>query len=164
MSSVNDLPNDADSRKEQRMIVGLTGWMLRHRGVVVLSWLVLTVAGAVAANSLGGALSKKFSVPGAAIRTNERTAHTFGSGGSPLVPVVTVAAGDLRHPALAREADRAFMSVAAALPGSRLASYATTGDPTFLSADHRTSSGRKAMARNRCSGSPRPGRSPSGCR
>jgi RND superfamily putative drug exporter len=120
------------------MIVRLASWVLRHRLVVALSWLLLTVGGAAAASSLSGALSKKFSIPGAAVRTNERIAHTFGTGGSPLVPVVAVAAGDLRDAAVARQVDVAFRGVAAALPGSRMASYATTGDPAFLSAEHRT--------------------------
>jgi uncharacterized membrane protein YdfJ with MMPL/SSD domain len=69
------------------MIVRLTRWVLRHRRVVVVSWLLLAACGALAAASLGGALLKKFSIPGAAIRTNERIARQFGTGGSPLVPV-----------------------------------------------------------------------------
>jgi putative drug exporter of the RND superfamily len=64
------------------MIVRLTRWVLRHRRVVVVSWLLLAACGALAAASLGGALSKKFSIPGAAIRTNDRIARQFGTGGS----------------------------------------------------------------------------------
>ncbi len=120
------------------MMVSLTRWVLRHRVMVVLSWLVLTLGGVIAAGSLSGALSQKFSIPGAAVRTNERIGHEFGSGGSPLVPVVRVARGDLRRPALARQVNRAFRAVAAASPGSRMASYSTTGDIAFLSPDHRT--------------------------
>lgn len=113
------------------MVLGLMRWVLRHRLAVVVGWLVLAVCGGVAAGSLGGALSKKFSIPGAAIRTNERVAHQFGTGGSPLVPGVRVPSGDLRQPGLARQVERAFERVAAAEPGSRVASYATTGIRRF---------------------------------
>jgi RND superfamily putative drug exporter len=134
----DDLVDVLDDGKEQGVIVSLTRWVLRHRLVVVLSWLVLMVGGGVAAGSLGKALSNNFSIPGAAIATNNRIAHEFGTGGSPLVPVVTVSSGDLRGPALARQVDAAVARVAASVPGSRIASLQTTGDPAFLSADHRT--------------------------
>jgi putative drug exporter of the RND superfamily len=120
------------------MVVRLTRWVLRHRLLVVVCWLVLAVGGVVAAGSLGGVLSKRFSIPGGAVRTNERIASRFGSGGSPLVPVVSARSGNLRQPSLARQVERVFARVAAAEPGSRVASYATTGDSAFLSADHRT--------------------------
>ncbi len=122
------------------MISSLTGWVLRHRLLVVGVWLALTVGGVMATSSLGGALSQQFSVPGSAVRTSAEIAHRFGSGGqvAPLVPVVTISGGDLSRPALARQAQAAFTRVANAEPGSRLASYATTGDRAFLAADHRT--------------------------
>ncbi len=122
------------------MISSLTRWVLRHRLVVVAVWLTLTVGGVVAAGSLGGALSQQFSVPGSAVRTSAEIAHRVGSGGqvAPLVPVITVSGGDLSRPALSRQALAAFARVASAEPGSRLASYATTGDRAFLSTDHHT--------------------------
>jgi putative drug exporter of the RND superfamily len=122
------------------MMVWLTRWVLRHRLVVVGTWLVLTVGGVVAASSLGGALSPKFSVPGSAVRTSARIAHQFGSGGqvAPLVGVVRAPGGDLASPRYAAEARLAFARLAAAEPGSRLASYATTGDGALLSSDRHT--------------------------
>jgi putative drug exporter of the RND superfamily len=125
---------------EAGMLTSLTRWVLRHRLMVVSAWLVLTAGGVIAAGSLGSALSQQFSVPGSAVRTSAEIAHRFGSGGqiAPLVPVVTVPRGDLAGGALGRRAQAAFARVAAAEPGSRLASYATTGDRTFLSPDHHT--------------------------
>jgi RND superfamily putative drug exporter len=122
------------------MIVLLTRWVLRHRLIVVAVWLVLTVGGIAAASSLGGALSQKFSVPGSAVRTSARIAHEFGSGGqlAPLVGVVDAPGRDLASPRYAVEARLAFERLAAAESGSRLASYATTGDGAFLSSDHHT--------------------------
>ncbi len=122
------------------MIGSLTRWALRHRLIVVATWVALTVGGGVASGSLGSALSQQFSIPGAGVRTSAEIAHRFGSGGAPLVPVVTVpgrdlSGRDLSGRGLAREAQAAFARVAAAEPGSRLASYASTGDPAFLSAD-----------------------------
>jgi putative drug exporter of the RND superfamily len=122
------------------MITSLTRWVLRHRLMVVAAWLVLAVGGVVAVGSLGGALSQQFSIPGSAVRTSARIAHQFGSGGqvAPLVPVLTAPGRDLSSRVLARQAQAAFVRVAAAEPASRLASYVTTGDRAFLSGDHHT--------------------------
>jgi putative drug exporter of the RND superfamily len=108
--------------------------------MVVVVWLVLTVGGIAAASSLGGALSQKFSIPGAAVRTSARIAYEFGSGGqvAPVVGVVAAPGRDLASPRYAGEARAAFARLAGAEPGSRLASYATTGDAAFLSSDHHT--------------------------
>src|SRR5262249_55879062 len=127
-------------------------------------------------SSLGGALSQQFSVPGAAVRTSERIAHEFGSGGqvAPLVAVVKAPGKDLASASHAREAQAAFARLRAAEPGSRLASYPSTGDAGFLSADRHTEyalvfpaptggdqlraeaidAGRRAMAGQRVAGAP----------
>ena len=111
-----------------------------ERLVVVLAWLALTIGGVAAASSLGSALSQRFSIPGGAVRTSARIAHEFGSGGqvAPVVGVVSATGRDLTSPRYAREAQAAFARLARSQPGSRLGSYATTGDPAFLSADRHT--------------------------
>ena len=41
----------------------LTRWVLAHKKIVVLSWILLTVAGAMAAGPASSALKQEFSVP-----------------------------------------------------------------------------------------------------
>src|SRR5437588_3436794 len=43
---------------------GVTEIVMRHRRLVLLSWLVLFVLGVLAASNLGSLLSNRFSVPG----------------------------------------------------------------------------------------------------
>lgn len=120
--------------------VALTGWVLRHRRRVLLVWGALALGGIAAAGSLGSALSNQFSIPGKAVATSARIARRFGSGGQipPLVGVISAPRENLASPALARQAESVFEHMAAAAPGSRLASYQSTANPAFLSSDRHT--------------------------
>jgi RND superfamily putative drug exporter len=125
---------------EKVMLEGFTRLVLRHRGLVVVAWVALALGGVVAAGSLGSAFSKQFSIPGKAIAVSGRIAHEFGAGGqtAPLVGVINAAGEDLGSPAGEHHAEAVFARMAAVAPGSRLASYRTTGDRAFLSADRHT--------------------------
>ena len=73
--------------------------------------------------------------------TNQQIAATYGSGGdvAPLVPVVQLPKGTtVDSPRIRQELAGALARVKAALPASRIASYASTGDRAFVSKDHRT--------------------------
>jgi putative drug exporter of the RND superfamily len=124
-------------------VSSLTRWVLAHKRTVVLSWIVLTIAGVMAAGPATDALDPEFSVPNKeGWETNQTIAqHYRGTGGDtmPLVPVVKLPEGT-RADSPAVKADLAKMDrkLEQALPGSRLASYASTGDKTFLSDDGRT--------------------------
>lgn len=120
------------------MILSLTRWVLRHRLLVLLSWLVLTVAGGLATTPAINAMTPDFgALPGRpGYETNEEIARTYGDGSAsdPLVLVVTLPEGttvdDVRT-----ELDRAFDTVAG---GARLVSYPDTGDRGLVSPDGRT--------------------------
>src|ERR1700694_4530066 len=75
----------------------LTRWVLAHRRIVVLFWVVVTLVGMASAGSATKALKQKFSVPGKeGWVTNQQIARQFrGTGGynAPLLPVVTLPAG-----------------------------------------------------------------------
>jgi putative drug exporter of the RND superfamily len=124
-------------------VSSLTRWVLAHKRTVVLGWIVLTIAGIAAAGPATDALDPEFSVPNKeGWETNVDIAkHYGGTGGdtSPLIPVVTLPKGTNADSAQVkadlRNVDRRLER---ALPGSRLASYASTGDRTFLSKDGRT--------------------------
>ena len=121
----------------------LTRWVLVHKRLVVISWLVLTIAGIAAAGPATDALTPGYSVPGKeGWETNEAIAARYGDTGSdtpPLVPVVTLPEGKT----VDAEGVRAELAVIddrlrEALPGARIASFASTGDRTFVSEDGRT--------------------------
>jgi RND superfamily putative drug exporter len=117
-------------------------WSIAHRWLVVTGWVLLAVAGGLAATRSGGRLTFAFDLPGQpAYQTNTAIAQTFGSGGDepPLVAVVRLPQGmTVRSPGVREQLASAFGKAAAALPGARTASWVSTGDRAFVSADGRT--------------------------
>ncbi|MHB8234325.1 MAG: MMPL family transporter [Solirubrobacteraceae bacterium] len=121
----------------------LTRWVLAHKRIVVVFWVLLTIVGVASAGPASKALKQKFSVPGKeGWVTNEQIARDFhGTGGnnSPLLPVVTLPAGQsVDSPRVLGELRGVEARLQRALPGSRIASYATTKSRTFVSKDGRT--------------------------
>jgi len=120
----------------------LTRWVLAHKRIVVAFWLVVTLVGLATVSSATGALKQKFSVPGReGWETNERITRIYHSGGNnaALVPVVTLPAGTtVSSPQVRAGLTELARRVERAVPGTRIASYATTGDRAFVSKDGRT--------------------------
>ncbi|MGH2854492.1 MAG: MMPL family transporter [Solirubrobacteraceae bacterium] len=120
----------------------LTRWVLAHKRTVVVCWLVLTLVGMASAGSATKALKQKFSVPGKeGWLTNQRIARDFHTGGNglPLLAVVTLPAGrSVDSPAVQRELRTVESRLESTLPGTRMAGYASTHSPAFLSSDRRT--------------------------
>ncbi|MDQ4041270.1 MAG: MMPL family transporter, partial [Actinomycetota bacterium] len=121
----------------------LTRWVLSHKRTVVLTWLVLTVAGIAAAGPATDALKPEFSVPNKeGWETNVAIAERYrGTGGdtAPLVPVVKLPQGQtVASPGVRADLAKLDARLARALPNARIASYASTGDRTFVSGDGRT--------------------------
>lgn len=124
-------------------MTSFTRWILAHRRLVAAFWIVLTVVGIATAGAATKAMDQKFSVPGKeGWETNLAIAHTFhGTGGNaaPLVPVVTLPAGQkITDPAVKADLQQVEAKLAKALPGSRVAGYASTGSTAFVSKDGRT--------------------------
>jgi putative drug exporter of the RND superfamily len=124
-------------------VASLTRWVLAHKKTVVVSWVVLTIAGIMAAGPVSKALDQKFSVPNKeGWETNEAIAAKYnGTGGdtSPLLPVVTLPAGEsIDSPQVKRDLNKLDATLEKTLPGSRVASYASTGDKAFVSDDGHT--------------------------
>ena len=104
---------------------------------------MLTIAGIMAAGPATDALDPEFSVPNKeGWETNvEISKHYRGTGGNtvPLVPVVTLPQGKtVDSPGVRADLARVDRNLEERLPNSRLASYASTGDRTFVSDDGRT--------------------------
>jgi putative drug exporter of the RND superfamily len=124
-------------------MASLTYWVLAHKRLVVGFWMIVTIGAFAAITRAGDALSEEFNtVPGReAFETNREIAVIYGSGGdvAPIVPVVTLPPGvTVDSPGATEELAAALARVEAALPGARLASYASTGDRAFVSEDGRT--------------------------
>jgi RND superfamily putative drug exporter len=124
-------------------MASLTRWVLAHKRIVVIFWVVLTVVGMASAGSASKALKQKFSVPGKeGWVTNQQIAHDFhGTGGNsaPLMPIVTLPAGSsVSSPTVRAELQAVEARLARTLPGSRMAGYVSTGSRAFVSKDGRT--------------------------
>lgn len=123
------------------MILALTRWVLRHRLLVVLGWLMLATAGALAVTPATNAMTDDFgALPGRpGYETNRSILHTYGNGGAadPLVLVVTLPKGTTVDE-VTTELDRTFDEVSAAAGAGRLVSYPDTRDRGLVSADGRT--------------------------
>ena len=100
-------------------------------------WLLLTVAGAMAAGKLADRWYEQFSIPGySAYEANQRTLEKFGTGRQyPLVVVFTIKDGDIRNQS---GIETAIAAGAAENPGSRVSSWFSTKNDAFLSADGKT--------------------------
>ena len=125
------------------MMSSLTRWVLAHKRIVVVSWLVLTLAGIAAAGPATDALDPEFSVPDKeGWETNVAIAAQYrGTGGdtAPLVPVVKLPQGQsVESPAVKSDLAKVDARLERALPNARIASYASTGDRTFVSDDGTT--------------------------
>ena len=121
----------------------LTRWVLSHKRTVVVTWIVLTIAGIAASGPASDALEPEFSVPDKeGWETNVAIADRYqGTGGdtAPLVPVVTLPEGEsVDSPEVRADLRQVDERLREALPDSRIASYASTGDGAFVSDDGRT--------------------------
>ena len=121
----------------------LTRWVLSHKKTVVIGWIFLTIAGVMASGPATDALDPEFSVPNKeGWETNQTIAqHYRGTGGdtTPLVPVVKLPDGtSADSPTVKADLAKVDRKLEQALPGSRLASYASTGDKAFVSKDGHT--------------------------
>jgi len=119
----------------------LTRFVLRHKALVALTWLLVAVAGVMTISGTTHRMTNDFSMPGQAYKVDNQIVAEYGNGGSqsPYVPVLTVPAGErVTDPAVAAEAGRVFGAIAASVPGVRVADYSSTGNARFVTSDGRT--------------------------
>jgi RND superfamily putative drug exporter len=121
----------------------LTRWVLAHKRMIVIFWVLITLIGVASAGSATKALKQKFSVPGKeGWVTNQQIARDFhGTGGNsaPLMPIVTLPAGkSVDSPSVQAGLRAVEARLERVLPGGRVASYASTHNRAFVSKDGRT--------------------------
>ncbi|MEO6496664.1 MAG: MMPL family transporter [Solirubrobacteraceae bacterium] len=123
-------------------MTSLTRWVLSHRKIVVSFWAVLTLIGFAMMGPANESFDQKFSVPEReGFATSEYIADTYGSGGEnlPLLPVVALPEGQtVDSPGVKADLAKIDTTALETLEGSRLVSFASTGDKAFVSEDGRT--------------------------
>ena len=78
------------------MMTSITRWVLAHKRLVSVAWIVITLVGIATVSNAVNSFSNQFSVPGReGWTTNQRILHTYHNGGNypPLLSVVTLPAG-----------------------------------------------------------------------
>jgi RND superfamily putative drug exporter len=115
----------------------LARFVLAHRRLVLLFWLLLLPFGIYGASHVSDRLKLDFSLPGQpGYQTAQKITHLYGNGGdtNPAIVVVTLPAG---HTVAGERAQlgAAFARARAAVPGARVVDYATTHDPRFITSD-----------------------------
>src|SRR5690348_12436421 len=119
----------------------LTRFVLRHKALVTLFLVLVAAVVAVTISGTTHRMTNDFSMPGQAFKVDNQIVSQYGNGGSqaPYLPVLTVPAGQrVTDPAVAAATGRAFAAVARAIPHVRIADYATTHDPAFITRDGRS--------------------------
>jgi RND superfamily putative drug exporter len=115
----------------------LARWVISHRRRVAVGWLVLLIAGGVAAGPATRRLSWEFSLPGQpGWEASKQILARFGNGGGqpPVVLVVTLPGGQRVVDRAVRErVARAFAAVQRGLPQARVVAR-----PGFVTRDRRT--------------------------
>jgi putative drug exporter of the RND superfamily len=123
-------------------VSSLTRWVLAHKRTVVSFWIVATIAGIMAAGPASEALDQEFSVPEKEgwetnVAINEQYRGTGDA--APLIPVTTLPEGEsIDSPGVKADLEQVDARLEQALPGSRIASYTSTGNEAFVSDDGRT--------------------------
>ena len=117
----------------------LARFVLAHRLWVALTWLVLLVAGGVAAGPAANRLTFDFSLPGQpGYQTEQKLIATFGSStADTFIPVLTVPAGSTvqQH---AADVAAVWKAVRTRVPQARVVDLTSTGDRSFITADGRS--------------------------
>jgi RND superfamily putative drug exporter len=115
----------------------LTRFVVRHKLLVSLFWLAVAAAGVVTIGGTTHRMTNTFAMPGQAFKTDSQIAREYGNGGSqtPYVAVLTAPPGQRADAAVT---GRVFGTLHAAIPGARIADYATTGSRAFLTRDGRS--------------------------
>ncbi|HKP19781.1 MAG TPA: MMPL family transporter [Gaiellaceae bacterium] len=115
------------------MLERLARFVIRHRKLVVVGWLLLTILGAFSANQINKRWLDQFSIPGyAAYEANQRTLKVFGSGAQPPHVALFNVEGDVT-------ANRAIPAALASFhekyPDFRVGSYYSTKSRAYVSKD-----------------------------
>jgi RND superfamily putative drug exporter len=129
------------THKTEAIMRTLVDYVLRHKLLVVLGWVVLAVVGAATASRTVTRLTDTYAMPGQpSFIANNKILATYGTGGGqePIVPVVTVPQGkSVRDADVQTQLSNVF-GAAATAGAARVVDYTTTHDDVFVTADGRS--------------------------
>jgi RND superfamily putative drug exporter len=120
------------------MILRIGRFVLRHRRLVALAWLVVFIAGAASVSTTINRLTFDFSLPGQPGHDTSLkiiAAYHMDTEQPPYLLVVSARSGQQLPPG---QADATFAAVAKSVPTAHLIGHAQTGDSAFLGKDGRT--------------------------
>ena len=128
-----------------------TRWVLTHKLVIVLFWSIATAIGLTFVSRGVGALSQRASISGEAVTTDHTIENIYSNGNNyPAIAGLTLPPGTtVDSPGVRSQLGATLARVSAGQPqtrrppwpmlsGSRVVSYASTGNRTFVSHDGRT--------------------------
>jgi RND superfamily putative drug exporter len=119
-----------------------TSAILRHRLLVALVWIALTVVGGLLVGKANSGLTHRIATPGlAGYDANLKMFHQLGidGGEAPVIAVMHMPAGQSMHTAAGRQIAATAFSAAARLAGHvALIDYATAHDSRLVSGDGRS--------------------------
>ncbi|MFL6072771.1 MAG: MMPL family transporter [Mycobacteriales bacterium] len=120
----------------------LTDLVLRHRLLVALAWLALTVAGVATVRTTTGRLTHSFALPGqSGVEANNTILAKYHADTSqePDALVVTLPAGrTVDSPGVRDQLGHVLGAAHGAAPGTLVVSWASTGDRAFVTRDGRS--------------------------
>jgi RND superfamily putative drug exporter len=119
----------------------LTSFVLRHKALVALFWVLTAAVSIMTLSGTTHRMTNTFAMPGQAFHVDNQIDSQYGNGGieNPYLPVLTAPAGQrITDPAVAAQTGRAFAAIARAIPHIRIADYATTHNPAFVTKDGRS--------------------------
>ena len=119
----------------------LTTFVLAHRRKVMVTWLLLTIAGFATLGSTTKRLSTEFKLPGQPSYIADNKIQALYHNGADTVPMVVAVTAPVGTTAAPATADKILAAATAAVPGSRLADQLNTGDSAFSTSDQRTTFG-----------------------
>ncbi len=111
-----------------------SGWVIRHRMVVGLAWLAITVAGVLLAPSVSGRLVSGAHLNSPALTANQQLAAHYGGVTSDpgIVTIDLVAGTTVDTPNVRTELAALDTRLAEGTPGLRAVSYASTGNRALV--------------------------------
>ena len=120
----------------------ISRFVLRHKAIVAIVWLVIAVAGIAGSGPAAGALSERFDLPGSeSSDADGAIVAQYGTGAysPPIVLVSSLPEGvTVDTPNVQAELGVAYDAVLAAAPHLRMATLLNTGDRGFVSEDGAT--------------------------
>ena len=122
-------------------MTSITHLALRHRRLIALAWVALTVIGVLTVSSATGGLSHNFNTPGTAgYDANAHIIKSLGIDGNeqPTIAVLHLPVGEGMHTAAGRAAASRTFAAANTAGHVAVADYANTHNPKLISRDGQT--------------------------